>query len=223
MVSGLKPRSPRAKVLISGDPVGSVKLFKVVAGLWPWGRGGSTCRSTPPSPSCPNALISLHRLLRGVLSYPSDPETYTVEEYGAALRRVGLGHLEPRLRQQTAWEQILAPAEQQILGFARLLLRRPDWVFLEHATSSLSPQSEEEMMSLLEQELPGATVMTIGHNPSLEAFHQRKLTLETSANGPAFLRETALRPQERRRRMTPLDLRHWLIHPLRRAGEKPRD
>jgi len=37
------------------------------------------------------------------------------------------------------------------------------------------------------------------------------------------LRETSLKAVERRRRMTPMDLRHWLIHPLRRAGEKPRD
>lgn len=224
VVSGLEAEIGQGeKVLIAGDPGGSVKLFKVVSGLWPWGAGridlpgDGTIAFLPERPYIPIGS------LRGVLSYPSDPETYTVEEYGAVLRRVGLGHLEASLRQQTAWEQILTAAEQQVMGFARLLLRRPDWIFLEHATSSLSPQAEEEMMHLVELELPHATVMTIGHNPSLDAFHQRKLTLETSANGPAFLRETSLKPEDRRRRMTPLDLRHWLIHPLRRAGEKPRD
>ncbi|MCA1909706.1 MAG: ABC transporter ATP-binding protein/permease [Magnetospirillum sp.] len=224
VVSGLEAEILKGeKVLISGDPVGSVKLFKVVSGLWPWGSGrvdlpfDGTIAFLPERPYIPIGS------LRGVLSYPKDPETYTIEEYAAALHRGGLGHLEPRLREQTAWEQILAPAEQQVLGFTRLLLSRPDWVFLEHATSSLSPQSEEEMMHMLEQELPGATVLTIGHNPSLEAFHQRKLTLETTLNGPAFLRETSLTSVERRRRMTSMDLRHWLIHPLRRAGEKPRD
>lgn len=211
------------KVLIAGDSGGSVKLFKVVAGLWPWGSGRVDLPADASIAFLPERPYIPIGSLRGVLSYPADPETYTIEQYCVVLHRVGLGYLEPRLREQTAWEQILTAAEQQIMGFARLLLRRPDWVFLEHATSSLSPKLEEEMMHLLELELPGATVLTIGHNPSLEAFHQRKLTLEASANGPAFLRETLLKSQDRRRRMTPLDLRHWLIHPLRRAGEKPRD
>ena len=211
------------KVLISGDPGASVKLFKVVAGLWPWGSGRIELPSEAIIAFMPERPYIPIGSLRGVLSYPADPDTYEIDQYGAALRRVGLGHLLPRLREQTAWEQILTAAEQQVLGFARLLLRRPDWIFLEHATSSLSPQGEEEMMHLVEQEFPHATMLTVGHNPSLDAFHQRKLILEGGANGLATLRETVLGQVDRRRRMTPMDLRHWLIHPLRRAGEKPRD
>ena len=224
VVSGLDAEITKGeKVLISGDAGASIKLFKVVSGLWPWGSGrvelpcDATIAFLPERPYIPIGS------LRGVLSYPADPETYDLEQYGAVLRRVGLGHFEARLREQTAWDQIFTVAEQQVMGFARLLLRRPDWIFLEHATSSLSPKVEEEMMTLVELELPDATLLTVGHNPSLDAFHQRKLILEASANGPAFLREATLASPDRRRRMTAMDLRHWLIHPLRRAGEKPRD
>ena len=224
VVSGLEAEISRGeKVLIADDAGGSLKLFKVVAGLWPWGAGRIELPDDDHIAFLPERPYIPIGSLRGVLSYPLDPETYPTERYVAVLRRVGLGHLEGRLREQTAWEQILSPPEQQTISFARQLLARPAWIFLEHATNSLSPKGEEEMMSLLEQELPEATVLTIGHNPALEAFHQRKLTLESGGGGPAQLRETSLRRPERRRRLTPLDLRHWLIHPLRRAGEKPRD
>lgn len=213
---------PGERVLISGDPDAGVKLFKVVAGLWPWGSGRvdlpveASIAFLPERPYIPIGS------LRGVLSYPLDPETYDLDRYGEALRRVGLGHLDGRLREQIAWDQVLTAAEQQALGFARLTLSKPDWIFLEHATNSLGPQGEERMMALLEQECPASTVLTIGHNPTLEVFHQRKLTLDGNGDGPAELRESHL-PPERRRRMTAMDLRHWLVHPLRRAGEKPRE
>ena len=59
------------------------------------------------------------------------------------LGRVGLRQLTGRLDEVESWEQVLTVSEQQRLGFARLLLHRPDWIFIEEATDSLDSEGEE--------------------------------------------------------------------------------
>jgi putative ATP-binding cassette transporter len=215
---------PGERVLISGDPGGALKLFKVVAGLWPWGLGrvelpGDTVISfVPERPYLPIGS------LRGTLRYPSDRDAFAEEEVVEVMRKVGLGHLTHRLQDQGSWEQILTLGEQQRIAFARLLLHRPDWIFLDEATDCLEEQGEQELMATLIAELPDSTILTVGYNQGLEQFHHRKLVLDSSGEGPVFIRDTSLkRFPDRRRKMGPMDLRHWLIHPLRRAGEKMRN
>jgi putative ATP-binding cassette transporter len=212
------------RVLISGDPGGALKLFKVVAGLWPWGHGHIELPGDGAISFVPERPYLPIGSLRGTLRYPSDRDVFTEATVLKAMEKVGLGHLTHRLLDQGNWEQVLTLGEQQRIGFARLLLHRPDWIFLDEATDCLEEKAEQELMALLIEELPEATILTVGYNQGLEQFHQRKLMLEASGHGPAFIRETSLvRGPERRRKMSALDLRHWLIHPLRRASEKPRN
>ncbi|OAN44680.1 ABC transporter [Paramagnetospirillum marisnigri] len=181
---------PGEHVLVGGDPGAAVKLFKVVAGLWPWGKGtvGLPCDATlffmPQRPYMPIGT------LRGVLAYPSATECFADEALGAALEQVGLGHLTERLGQSDAWEQILTAGEQQRLGFARLLLHRPKWVFLQEATDAMDPEGERRMMQLLLDEFPAATVITVGFHADLEPYHQRKLTLTPTPEGLILVRES---------------------------------
>jgi putative ATP-binding cassette transporter len=181
---------PGEHVLIGGDPGAAVKLFKVVAGLWPWGKGtvGLPCDSTlffmPQRPYMPIGS------LRGVLAYPSATECFADEALATALDRVGLGHLGERLEQSDAWEQILSAGEQQRLGFARLLLHRPKWVFLQEATDAVDPEGERKLMQLLIDEFPTATIMTVGFHADLEPYHQRKLTLTSTPEGLILIRES---------------------------------
>ena len=56
------------------------------------------------------------------------------------------------------------------------MLHRPNWIFIEEATDALSADRELEMMQLVFDEFPAATVLTIGHHPALEILHQRKLS-----------------------------------------------
>ncbi len=209
------------RVLISGDPGAAIKLFKVVAGLWPWGSGrvfkpnDADIFFMPQRPYLPIAR------LRSVLAYPAGPDSFDSEFLVAALARVGLGHLSGRLEETTSWENVLTLGEQQRLGFARLVLHRPNWIFIQEATDGLHPDGEHEMMQLVREEFPAATVITVGYHSALEAYHERKLTLEPSKDGQVEVKATTLdRGGERRRKMSPLDLRNWLIHPLRRQGER---
>lgn len=211
------------RVLISGDPGAAIKLFKVVAGLWPWGSGqvfkpnDAGIFFMPQRPYLPIAR------LRSVLAYPAGPDSFDTDFLMATLSRVGLGHMSERLEETNTWENVLTLGEQQRLGFARLLLHRPNWIFIQEATDGLHPDGEHEMMQLVREEFPTATVITVGYHSALEAYHERKLTLEPSKDGQVQVKASTLvgtPPPDRRRKMSPLDLRNWLVHPLRRQGER---
>ncbi len=181
--------APGERVLISGDSGAAIKLFKVVAGLWPWGRGRVELPDDTPIFFVPQRPFLPIGPLRGGLCYPAPPDGFPDAALRAALERVGLRYLIGRLDETEIWERTLTGGEQQRLGFARLLLHRPNWMFLEEATDALDPQGEVEMMLMLEEEFPDATVLTVGHHPALEAFHQRKLTLVRAPNGQVFIRD----------------------------------
>jgi len=189
-------------VLIGGDPGAAVKLFKVVAGLWPWGKGtvGLPCDATlffmPQRPYMPIGT------LRGVLAYPSATECFADEALIGALERVGLGHLGERLGLSDTWEQVLTAGEQQRLGFARLLLHRPKWVFLQEATDALDPEGERRLMQLLSDEFPTASIMTVGFHADLEPYHQRKLTLTQTPGGMILIKESRKAWEEEKRSVT---------------------
>ena len=55
----------------------------------------------------------------------------------------GLSHFFERLDESANWALLLSPGEQQRLAFARALLQRPDWLFLDEATAALDEASEE--------------------------------------------------------------------------------
>ena len=88
---------------------------------------------------------------------------------------------------------MLSLGEQQRLGIARALLQEPDFLFLDEATASLDEPSEAALYRLLQERLPNATIVSIGHRSTLAAFHRRRLALER--DGDRYrVREAALKP-----------------------------
>lgn len=172
---------PGERVLVEGDPRATVRMFHAVARAWPWGQGVIGLPNIrrrrrvlfvperPFLPRCP---------LRGILSYPAEPTTVITAVAQSALSQVGLDYLCDDLDRTFDWEEVLSAAEQQRLGFARLLVRTPDWIFLEHATDSLAAADRNAMMRLLIDKLPKATLLTIGSHAGLDAFHDRRLVFE---------------------------------------------
>ena len=66
---------------------------------------------------------------------------------------------------------------------ARALLAKPDWLFLDEATSALDEDSENRLYEMLKVNLPGATIISIGHRSSLKAFHARSIRIESGEKG----------------------------------------
>jgi vitamin B12/bleomycin/antimicrobial peptide transport system ATP-binding/permease protein len=106
-----------------------------------------------------------------------------------ALEEVGLGHLKDRLDDDEPWEQTLSGGEKQRLAFARLLIHRPDLIVMDEATSALDPDSQERLLKLIDEKMPNATLISVGHRPELEAFHERKLVLEHHPGGARLIHD----------------------------------
>lgn len=171
------------RVLIDGDASAAVDLFKVVAGLWPWGEGRVLLPGNNPIFFMPQRPFIPRGPLRSALSYPQEPHLFDDNAMRAALDHAGLGYLTMRLGDVDEWDRALTQRGQQRLGFARLFLHRPSWIFMQEASDALDPGGEERMMETLRREFPDATIMTIGFHSALDRFHDRKLCLERAASG----------------------------------------
>jgi putative ATP-binding cassette transporter len=171
------------RVLLTG-PSGSGKstLFRAIAGIWPFGKGtisipaGARLMMLPQRPYFPVGS------LQAAITYPSQNDTFTTERLQEVLTQVGLPALIPRLGEEAHWNRMLSLGEQQRLGLARALLEAPDYLFLDEATASLDEPSEATLYRLLQDKLPGATIVSIGHRSTLDAFHQRRVSLTRTAD-----------------------------------------
>ena len=166
-------------VLIRG-PSGSGKttLFRVLAGLWPFGRGrvqipqAARVLFLPQKPYLPVGT------LKDALCYPDSPTAHSDAACLEALDASGLGALASRLGEPANWSLTLSGGEQQRLAFARALLYRPDWLFLDEATSALDEDAEHKMYALVRAHLPKASIVSIAHRPAVQAFHARQVVID---------------------------------------------
>jgi putative ATP-binding cassette transporter len=166
------------RTLLTG-PSGSGKstLFRAVAGIWPFGDGAinvpanASLMMLPQRPYFP--IGSLH----AAIVYPGETESFNPAQMRDVLAMVGLPQLGPRLDEEAHWNRMLSLGEQQRLGLARALLHRPDYLFLDEATASLDEPSEAALYSLLAEKLPDTTIVSIGHRSTLDAFHQRNISM----------------------------------------------
>ena len=71
----------------------------------------------------------------------------------------------------------LSSGEQQRLALARVLLMRPDWLFLDESTSAIDEKLEAELYAELARRLPETTIMSIGHRSAVVGLHQRHLEM----------------------------------------------
>jgi putative ATP-binding cassette transporter len=178
--------------LISG-PTGSGKstLFRAIAGIWPFGRGEISMPAhgrvlfLPQKPYLPIGT------LREVVSYPNLPGAVDDAVLRETLEAVGLPEMAGRLDESAHWALRLSPGEQQRIAFARALVQKPDWLFLDEATSAVDEVGEARLYTLLRDRLPNTTLLSVGHRSSLRPFHTRQLVLTPNGLEPATLAEVA--------------------------------
>jgi putative ATP-binding cassette transporter len=169
---------PGEHVLIAGDTQVCHKLILALAGLWPWGAGKVTL------PAAANIFIASDRpylpvgTLGEAVCYPLSLGVCVPDDINSALRRVGLGDWVSHLGVVDSWEHVLSAAQQQRLSLARVLLHRPDWIFLADATNALDVAAQRELAAVLVAELPSAAVVAVGQARVFDGFYQRVLQVE---------------------------------------------
>jgi putative ATP-binding cassette transporter len=158
--------------------------------------------------------------LRCALAYPAAPDHFPEADMLATLERCGLGHLAPRLDDAERWDRVLSGGELQRVAFARLLLHKPGWVFMDEATAALDEDGQTSLMGMFADELSESTLISIAHRPGLDAFHDRTLLLVKSETGAKLVRQP--QPVKRRHGMTKRLLRSLVPATLKASTHAPR-
>jgi putative ATP-binding cassette transporter len=177
--------APGERVLIVGESgSGKSTLIRAIAGLWPWGGGEIEIAKNAKMMFLPQRpYVPVGTLLRSA-AYPMDEAEIDKQEVIKALNDVDLDQHIDRLEEESdPWDQTLSGGEKQRLAFARLLIHKPDIAVLDEATSALDTVSQEKLINLVHEQLPKMTIISVGHRPELEEFHERKLVLEIEKGG----------------------------------------
>jgi ABC-type uncharacterized transport system, permease and ATPase components len=170
--------SPGERILITGESgAGKSTLLRSLAGIWPFSNGRlqlpepQDCLFLPQRPYLP--LGSLRR----ALLYPKTAASVGEGEIREILQLCQLDKFDSRLDEMADWSRILSLGEQQRLAFARILLVKPQWIFMDEASSALDEPMEKYLYELLQARLPKSSIISIGHRSTLLAQHERQLRL----------------------------------------------
>ena len=170
---------PGDRVMLSGrSGSGKSTLLRAMGHLWPAGHGNIRLPAArylflPQKPYLPIGT------LREALSYPQPGDTYAPERYAQVLEICRLPHLVARLDEANHWQRMLSPGEQQRLAFARAMLYAPQWLYMDEATSAMDEEDEATLYQALIDQLPGLSIVSVGHRSSLKRFHPRHVRIDS--------------------------------------------
>lgn len=158
--------------LIQGrSGIGKSTFVRTLAGIWPYAQGNITLpldkkiMFLPQKPYMPIGTLS------DAILFPDHVNPALKNRLEEVLTDCRLAFLIPRLHETAVWSDQLSPGEQQRVAFARVLLHEPNWIFLDESTSMLDLNNETHLYQLLRAKLPTATIVSVGHRPSLHDLH----------------------------------------------------
>ena len=190
--------APGERLFVGGEEEAAATLFRVLAGIWPWGRGTVNLPPEEEIAAVGGRPYFADGTLRAALLFPAPNGRFNEAQIAEALTRAGLGHLAPRLGEEGDWASALPPGEAQRVSVARLLLHRPRWVLMGHALDALDGKTADEMLRLLRDTLPEAALVVLGRHPGSPELFDRRLVLDRDASGEVMLHEVRARREAAR-------------------------
>lgn len=131
---------------------------------WPWFKGDISSPAdswyVSQTPLIKTGLLK--EIICKALPLPVDDKSLS-----EVLHQVGLGKLAARIHDHDRWGDILSSGEKQRIALARLILRRPKWIFLDETTSHLEEQEAIRLLRLVREKLPTSGVIMVTHQPGV--------------------------------------------------------
>ncbi|HHV7008467.1 TPA: ABC transporter ATP-binding protein/permease, partial [Haemophilus influenzae] len=161
-------------LLIQGaSGTGKTSLLKAIAGIYPFETIGIAEHPCMGSLFLPQRPYMPQGTLREAICYPNiNPSHAELEQ---TMKDCALGKYIQALNVKNDWQAILSPGELQRVAFIRILLTKPDVVFLDETTSALDETTEHLLYQTIKARLPEMIILSVGHRSTLQQFHNKQL------------------------------------------------
>jgi len=164
--------------VIKGESgLGKSTFIRAIAGVWPYASGEVVFPENKHVMYLPQQPYMPIGTLAEAILFPDKKDPELEKHLESVLHDCHLKEFIPRLNETAHWSQELSPGEQQRIAFARVLLHKPDWVFLDESTSMLDLANEAHLYALLHKRLPQCSIISVGHHASVDAFHQHVIDM----------------------------------------------
>ncbi|SUT92397.1 ABC transporter ATP-binding protein/permease [Actinobacillus lignieresii] len=164
-------------LLIQGaSGTGKTTLLKALAGIYPFETFGVAERACLEQPLfLPQRPYVPQGSLRDAICYPN--LSVTDEQLKAAMQECCLYKYVDSLDFNTDWQATLSPGELQRVAFVRILLAKPELIFLDEITSALDEPTEAILYRTIRERLPNSIIISVGHRCTLQQFHNKQINL----------------------------------------------
>lgn len=166
------------RLLISGaSGSGKTTLIRTLNKLWPFVSGkiyqklGLNSLFISQKPYLPKTN------LKEAICYPQSADLISDEEVKQILVRCQLPNLANNLYDMRDWSNELSLGQQQKIAFGRILINKPNIIYLDEITSALDLESEEKLYQTIIDALPNSLIISVGHRLSLAKFHNKELKI----------------------------------------------